>query len=119
MKCPYIDPSFSDCQKCPFPDCVNDDFTISDYKDKSIDGILDVHPVTKEQLWNRKSTADYDARNREKKREYARNYYQKHKDKKKLKVREWQEQNYNYLLLYQKEWRTKKKAEKETQMAIK
>lgn len=97
-----------DCLNCTFDECINDELSIEEYKDKSFDNILGLNDVPKEVLWNRKSTADYDARNREKKREYARQYYQRNKEKKKQQVKKWQEENYNYILLYQKELRKKK-----------
>jgi hypothetical protein len=90
-------------------DCINDELDITEYRDKTLDDDLGLNDVPKEVIWNRNSTADYDARHREKKREYARLYYQKNKEKKKKQVKEWQMQNYQYLLLYQKENRAKKK----------
>lgn len=84
---------------------------MEEYRSKEIDNLN--NPPDKKVIANRKSTAKYDAANRDKKRAGTKKNYDSNPEKKKDQVKEWQKQNYQYLLLYQKEWRAKKKAERD------
>lgn len=96
-----------DCFNCLHHECINDELSLSEYKEDVIHDLrLENEPIAK--IRNRESTSRYDAKNREKKREYARQYYLRNKEKKKKQVKEWQQENHDYILLYQKELRKKK-----------
>lgn len=44
MKCPYNNPTISQCENCPLPDCVNDELTTDDYKSNEVDQFIQDKP---------------------------------------------------------------------------
>jgi hypothetical protein len=123
MNCPYINPTVQQCENCPYPDCINDDLSLEEYRE-------DINPieVPREVRMARERANRYARKNRQANRERSLKHYYANKEKYKEQATKWQRENRertNALAReryhrdiersrqYQREYRARKKAEKE------
>lgn len=123
MKCSYINPTIQQCENCPMPDCVNDDLSLEDYQE-------DVSPedVPRSVQMARIRANRYAESHREENRERALQYYYDNKQSELERARQWQSENKDrvstaareryhknieYRRQYQRDYRARKKAERQ------
>ena len=122
MKCPYSNPTPSQCFNCPFDDCVNDDLSIEEYQEDIL--AAEVSRVVK---MARIRANRYAKNHREENKARSREHYSNNKEVYIQNAIGWQANNRNRVALSkreryhanlelsrqkQREYRAKKKREK-------
>jgi hypothetical protein len=118
MKCPYINPTVSQCEQCPFPDCVNDDISVDEMKvsnerDKNADVELSDDPRIR---WaqlnperNRKNKHNHYIKNKDRYQKQRKEYHSAHSEELKEKRKEYYQKNIEYRRAWQREYVRKKR----------
>lgn len=119
-----------DCFCCPYPDCVWDGMEIQEYRDTSIDDLN--HPVDQSILKARARANRYAANHREEIRARSLKWYYDHHEEQKARGRKWAHDNKDriaaakrrrwaenpeYYRQKQREYRARKKKEREADAA--
>jgi hypothetical protein len=121
-KCPYKNPTPQQCFNCPFPDCVNDDLSLEEYKEDLVS-----IEIPKEVKMARIRRNRYAEKHREDNKARCLEHYHANKESYIQNAMEWQANNRNrvatakrerwaknpeYYRQKQREYRAKKKREK-------
>ena len=120
MKCPYINPTISQCMNCPFPDCVNDKLSLEEYQEdilseevpKSVKKarVRANRYAMKHRAENRARSIKHYLENKEVYIERALKWQKENRERVNAAARERYHRNIEYRRQYQRDYRARKKA---------